>query len=204
MSERDNVMDDVSSQIAKEKIERALPFERVALVLQGGGALGAYQGGVFQAIHEANIDVNWISGTSIGAINGALIVGNPPERRVERLLEFWETVTSPPAAVQTMQWLSDLWGGEDEQARSWANKMSAFSAMLHGVPNFFSPRPMPPINTSAKRPEDVGYYDAAPLKATLERLVDFDLINQRRCSSASARQTFAPARRSLSTILTRK
>ncbi len=172
-------MDDVSPRIPKEKIERGLPFERVALVLQGGGALGAYQAGVYQAIHEANINVDWISGTSIGAINGALIAGNPPQRRVERLLEFWETVTSPPAALQTMQWLSDLWAREDTQARSWANKMSAFSAMLHGVPNFFSPRPMPPINTSAKHPEDVGYYDAAPLKTTLERLVDFDLINRK-------------------------
>ena len=110
-------MDDVSSQFTKKRPERALPFERVALVLQGGGALGAYQAGVYQAIHEANIDVNWISGTSIGAINGALIVGNPPERRVERLLEFWETVTKPPAAFQTMQWFSDLWGNENGQAR---------------------------------------------------------------------------------------
>ena len=172
-------MDDVSSQTTQKRLERALPFERVALVLQGGGALGAYQAGVYQAIHEANIDVNWISGTSIGAINGALIVGNPPERRVERLLEFWETVTKPSAAFQTMQWFSDLWGNENDQARSWANKMSTLSTMLHGAPNFFSPRPMPPINTTAKRPEDVGYYDNAPLKTTLERLVDFDLINRK-------------------------
>ena len=157
----------------------ALPFERVALVLQGGGALGAYQAGVYQAIHEADIDVHWISGISIGAINGALIAGNPPERRVERLLEFWETVTKPPAAFQTMQWFSDLWGNENGQARSWANKMSALSSMLYGVPNFFLPRRMPPIYTIAKRPEDVGYYDAAPLKTTLERLVDFDLINRK-------------------------
>ena len=71
MSELDSMMDDVSSQTTKKRLERALPFERVALVLQGGGALGAYQAGVYQAIHEANIDVNWISGTSIGAINGA-------------------------------------------------------------------------------------------------------------------------------------
>ena len=78
-----------------------------------------------------------------------------------------------------MQWFSDLWASENVKARSWSNKMSALSRMLHGVPAFFSPRPMPPINTTAERPEDVGYYDAAPLKATLERLVDFDLINQK-------------------------
>src|ERR1700728_4405036 len=76
--------------------KRVLPFERVALVLQGGGALGAYQAGVYQAIHEANIDVHWLCGTSIGAVNGALIAGNPPERRVERLRDFWETVTTAP------------------------------------------------------------------------------------------------------------
>jgi NTE family protein len=76
-----------------EGAKRALPFARVALVLQGGGALGAYQGGVYQALHEANIHVDWICGTSIGGINGALLAGNPPEHRVERLREFWDTVT---------------------------------------------------------------------------------------------------------------
>ena len=78
---------------------RFLPFERVALVFQGGGALGAYQAGVYQAIHEARIDVHWICGTSIGGINGALIAGNPPERRVERLRDFWEAVTAPPVRI---------------------------------------------------------------------------------------------------------
>ena len=178
MNEPDSVMD-AAAEVANERSHGTPAFERVSLVLQGGGALGAYQAGVYQAIHEANIKVDWISGTSIGAINGALIAGNPPERRVERLLEFWEAITEPPTAFQTMQWFSDLWAGENGQARSWANKLSALRAMLHGVPNFFSPRPMPPINTSAKRPEDVGYYDAAPLRTTLERLVDFDLINRK-------------------------
>ena len=147
-------------------------------MLQGGGALGAYQAGVYQAIHEANIDVNWISGTSIGAINGALIVGNPPDVGWNGCRILGNS-HQPSAAFQTMQWFSDLWGSENDQARSWANKMSTLSTMLHGAPNFFSPRPMPPINTTAKRPEDVGYYDNAPLKTTLERLVDFDLINRK-------------------------
>ena len=88
--------------------KRVLPFERVALVLQGGGALGAYQAGVFQAIHEANIEVDWICGTSIGAINGALIAGNPPEQRVQRLREFWEAVTKPPIRIPNLPWFSDL------------------------------------------------------------------------------------------------
>jgi NTE family protein len=159
--------------------KRMLPFERVALVLQGGGALGAYQAGVYQAIHEANIEVHWICGTSIGGINGALIAGNPPERRVERLREFWEAVTKPPVKIPNVPWFSELpWNGNG-QARYWANKMSAFATMFHGAPDFFSLRPFPPVNSTAESPELVSYYDAAPLKATLARLVDFDLINSK-------------------------
>jgi NTE family protein len=157
--------------------KRILPFERVALVLQGGGALGAYQAGVYQAIHEANIDVQWICGTSIGGINGALIAGNPPERRVERLREFWEAVTRPPVRFPSVPWFSELpWNGNG-QARYWANKMSAFATMFHGAPDFFTLRPFPPVNSTAEKPDLVSYYDTTPLKATLGRLVDFDLLN---------------------------
>jgi len=155
---------------------RLLPFERVVLVLQGGGALGAYQAGVYQAIYEASIDVQWICGTSIGAINGALIAGNPPERRVERLREFWEAVTKPPIKVPNVPWFAELpWG--NGHARYWTNRMSSFATMFHGAPDFFSPRPFPPLNSEAESPDLVSYYDTAPLKATLGRLVDFDLIN---------------------------
>jgi NTE family protein len=168
-----------STESAAKGAKRVVPFERVALVLQGGGALGAYQAGVFQAIHEASLDIHWISGASIGAINGALIAGNPPERRVERLLEFWETITRPSIKFADTSWFSDLWWPGNEKARYWTNRVSAFATMLHGVPDFFSPRPMPPINSVAKSPEGVSYYDTAPLKATLGRLVDFDLINRR-------------------------
>jgi NTE family protein len=159
--------------------KRILPFERVALVLQGGGALGAYQGGVYQAIHEANIDVQWICGTSIGGINGALLAGNPPERRVERLRDFWEAVTEPPIRIPNIPWFSQLpWNGNG-QARYWTNRISAFATMFHGAPNFFTPRPFPPVSSAAENPELVSYYDTAPLQATLARLVDFDLINSR-------------------------
>jgi NTE family protein len=159
--------------------KRILPFERVALVLQGGGALGAYQGGVYQALHEAGIEVDWISGTSIGGINGALIAGNPFDRRVQRLREFWEAVTEPPMRIPSIPWLSEaLWDG-DGQARYWINRMSAFATMFHGVPNFFTPRPLPPVNSAAEKPDLVSYYDTSPLEATLGRLVDFDLINAR-------------------------
>ena len=159
-------------------VNRVLPFERVVLVLQGGGALGAYQAGVFQAIHEANIKMDWLCGTSIGAINGALIVGNPPEKRVERLREFWEAITESPIRIPNLSRFPLPWGGNG-QARSWANQMSAFTAMIYGVPNFFAPRPVPPLNWPARCPDVVGYYDTSALKVTLARLVDFDLINRK-------------------------
>src|ERR1700704_2002142 len=79
--------------------ERRPPFERIALLLQGGGALGAYQGGVYQALAEANLHPDWIAGISIGAVNAALIAGNPPEKRVEQLRKFWETVSTSPSGV---------------------------------------------------------------------------------------------------------
>ena len=158
---------------------RMLPFERVALVLQGGGALGAYQAGVYQAIHEAKIDVHWLCGTSIGAINGALIAGNPPGKQVERLRDFWETVTKPPLRIPNVPWFTELpWNGNGH-ARYWTNKISAFATMVHGAPGFFSPRAFPPVNSTAENPEAVSYYDITPLKETLARLVDFDRINAR-------------------------
>jgi NTE family protein len=159
--------------------KRALPFERVVLVLQGGGALGAYQAGVYQAIHEANIQIDWICGTSIGGVNGALLAGNQPGRRVKRLREFWEAVTEPPIRIPNVPWFSELpWNGNG-QARYWINRISAFATMFHGVPNFFTPRPFPPLSSAAESPDLVSYYDTSPLKATLGRLVDFDLINSK-------------------------
>jgi NTE family protein len=83
------------------------PFETIALVLQGGGALGAYQAGVYEGLHEAGIEPDWAAGISIGAINAALIAGNPRERRVERLHAFWDTVTAPALLPATPTWWSD-------------------------------------------------------------------------------------------------
>src|SRR5258708_9925020 len=82
------------------------PFERIALLLQGGGALGSYQAGVYQALAEANLHPDWIAGISIGAINSALIAGNAPDKRVERLRKFWEAITSPPFGIPTMHWFN--------------------------------------------------------------------------------------------------
>jgi predicted acylesterase/phospholipase RssA len=73
------------------------PFERIALILQGGGALGSYQAGVYQALAEAKLAPDWVAGISIGALNSALIAGNPPQKRVEKLREFWEAITTPPS-----------------------------------------------------------------------------------------------------------
>jgi NTE family protein len=156
---------------------RFLPFERVVLVLQGGGALGAYQAGVYQAIHEAKIEMHWICGTSIGGINGALIAGNPPEKRVERMREFWEAVTEPPLRLPNVPWFTGWPWNSNGHARQWTHKMSALSTMWHGASNFFAPRPFPPVNATIDDPEQVSYYDITPLKETLNRLVDFDLIN---------------------------
>src|SRR3974390_631390 len=149
------------------------PFERIALVLQGGGALGAYQGGVYQALAEANLHPDWVSGISIGAINSALIAGNPPEKRVERLREFWETVCTSPTGIPYFRGLKF----EDEFAHTILNQLRSFAILLFGAPGFFKLRQPPPYLYPSMSPVAMSYYDVTPLKATLERLVDFDLIN---------------------------
>jgi len=149
------------------------PFERIALILQGGGALGAYQAGVYQALAEANLHPDWVAGISIGAINSALIAGNPPKKRVERLRTFWETVSSPPFGLPFLAALE----GRDELTHSLINQLSSLGALIGGAPGFFQPRVPPPFLYPNGAPEALSYYDVAPLRATLEALVDFDLIN---------------------------
>ena len=149
------------------------PFERIALILQGGGALGAYQGCVYQALAEANLHPDWVAGISIGAINSALIAGNPPQKRVERLREFWETVSAPPFGMPYIAALE----GRDEFTHGVINQVRSWGALVGGAPGFFQPRVPPPFLYPNGAPEALSYYDVAPLRATLERLVDFDLIN---------------------------
>jgi NTE family protein len=148
------------------------PFERIALLLQGGGALGSYQAGVYQALAEADLHPDWIAGISIGAVNAALIAGNPPERRIERLREFWEAVSTPPLGVPYLKSL-DL----DDSTRRLVNQARAFGILLFGAPHFFTPRSPFALFFPGGRAESVSFYDTAPLQATLERLVDFDRIN---------------------------
>ncbi len=144
-------------------------------MLQGGGALGAYQAGVFESLAAMGQSPDWVAGISIGAINAALIAGNVPAKRVERLREFWEGVSSFPFAAH-------LPGAATvhDSARDAMNETNATIAMLFGVAGFFRPRipaaPFQPPGTVAA----ISYYDTEPLKKTLERLVDFDLLNSGR------------------------
>jgi len=153
--------------------ERSLSFECVALVLQGGGALGAYQAGVYEALAEAGIYPNWVAGISIGAINCALIAGNAPEARVDNLRAFWEEVTGNPWS-SGYEW-SNAPGGD--AARSWQNQMSAGLALVAGSPGFFAPRYPPPWLYPSGTAQATSLYDTSRLRATLERLVDFDRLN---------------------------
>ncbi len=143
--------------------------ETNVLVLQGGGALGAYQGGAFEALEAGNHPVDWVAGISIGAINAALIAGNPPELRVERLRAFWDLVSSATASIPFPGGLP--WRGA-------FNDFSAGLAVLQGVPGFFRPRIPPATLRLPGMPGADSLYDTRPLHDTLQRLVDFDYLNE--------------------------
>ena len=153
------------------------PFECIALLLQGGGALGAYQAGVYEALSEAHLPPDWVAGISIGAVNAALIAGNPPHARVEKLREFWNLITAggPWNAIAQLAVSPSVVRGE--LTRGFMNQLSAGTALLGGAAGFFAPR----VPSAWLQPpgsiEATSYYDTAPLKATLERLVDFERIN---------------------------
>jgi len=143
--------------------------DQVALVLQGGGALGAYQAGVFEGLQEKAIDVDWVAGISIGAVNAAIIAGNPPAARVAKLRGFWEQVTGALPALP-------LAGTEDW--REWVHLLSAGFVAAQGVPGFFRPRMLPPVMAPAGSAGATSFYDSAPLAATLDAFVDWDLLNR--------------------------
>ncbi|MBR1142843.1 patatin-like phospholipase family protein [Bradyrhizobium sp. AUGA SZCCT0431] len=145
--------------------------DRVALVLQGGGALGAYQAGVYQALHEAHIEPDWVCGVSIGAINSAIIAGNPPERRLERLQIFWDRITSRKIWHYTPD--GDIY----RKARNFA---SSFMTTTLGQPGFFTPHMTNPWLSATGARTATSYYDTEPLRQTLLELVDFDMINDKR------------------------
>ncbi len=135
---------------------------RIVLVLQGGGALGSYQAGVVEALSDNGIHPTWFAGTSIGAINAAIVAGNAPEHRVAKLRAFWEKVTSPTALLP-----------HNAQTSEFERQFGASLSMLMGQPGFFSPRPP----TAWWQKPAVSSYDTKPLEDTLNELVDFDRIN---------------------------
>jgi len=142
------------------------------LVLQGGGALGSYQAGAFQALCRQGFEPEWVAGISIGAVNAAIIAGNEPDKRLDRLKEFWEMVSAP------VPWKPVL---NSDRGRSVFNETSAALIATFGVPGFFTPRVPPAPLWPPGSAEAQSYYDTAPLKRTLERLVDFDRINDLQC-----------------------
>jgi NTE family protein len=142
---------------------------QVVLVLQGGGALGAYQVGVYEAMCEAGVEPDWIIGTSIGAINGAIIAGNRAEDRCARLAAFWERVTRDPPAAAAWWPIA-------------ANSLANLDTITQGIPGFFEPNPHALWGPSARLGiENAAYYSTAALRKTLLELVDFEQLNARQC-----------------------
>jgi NTE family protein len=151
-----------------EPIDRPEHCGRVALVLQGGGALGAYQAGVYQALHEAGLEPDWVSGVSIGAINSALIAGNKPERRLAALCEFWDRITDRTIWPYTPD------GDIFRQAR---NSVSALTTALFGQPGLFQPHKINPWLLPAGNKDATSFYDVTLLRETLEELIDLEVLN---------------------------
>ncbi|MBS0515780.1 MAG: patatin-like phospholipase family protein [Proteobacteria bacterium] len=162
--------------------ESAQKYETIALMLQGGGALGSYQCGVYEGLHQAGILPNWFAGISIGAINAAILAGNAPAQRLERLRAFWERISIPALPAGGRQWFE--WQEAlrqklplDKYTLALANAQGALAALLFGQSGFFVPRFPPPYVGVDHVESATSFYDTAPLKATLEEFVDFDRIN---------------------------
>src|SRR5918993_3657279 len=139
---------------------------RVAMVLSGGVALGAYQAGAYAALHQEGLRPDWLAGSSIGAVNAAIIAGNPPERRIERLREFWDGAAIEPVAPGSPLWADPPSEGPWRHAYNW---MSTLQSRIIGRPGLFRPRLLPGGAGEAYP----SLYDLAPMRARLEALVDF-------------------------------
>jgi NTE family protein len=173
MNAFEKITDDTTVTIAEDmpvpaRVRRGRPdVGQVVLVLQGGGALGAYQAGVYEALHEAGIEPDWVIGTSIGAINASLIAGNEPAQRLERLKEFWRRV------AQTPDW--DVMAGLPWFGRSLPN----WATLANGVAGFFKPNPLAFLGWHIPLAADAaGYYSTRPLAGTLRELVDFERLSR--------------------------
>ncbi|WP_058834178.1 patatin-like phospholipase family protein [Luteimonas abyssi] len=163
-------------------LDRVARYPTVALVLQGGGALGGYQCGVYQELHEAGIRPHWFAGISIGAINAAIIAGNPVERRIEKLQGFWDLIAEPAGSMLALPALAVRSTvaalPPHPELLAWANALSAWGALLQGQRGFFEARPLSPFLFDDGSDAATSFYDVSPLRETLERFVDFDRINQ--------------------------
>ncbi|TEA79455.1 DUF3734 domain-containing protein [Allopusillimonas ginsengisoli] len=154
------------------------PYETVALVLQGGGALGAYQAGVFEGLHEAGLTPDYLAGISIGALNTAIIAGNAPENRVARLRQFWETICEPNGGIGLPPFVERTIFDMNDLSRQALSAMHAGNALMMGQQGFFKPRFPPPSSMLHGQAAATSYYDTGALKSTLESLCDFDRINE--------------------------
>jgi NTE family protein len=154
------------------------PYDEIGLVLQGGGALGSYQAGVYEGLAEAGLRITWISGISIGALNTAIIAGNAPEDRVEALRAFWNTICQPTDLVAHVgAWWPAAFGFPD-LARKWSSMWAANRALTIGQKGFFTPRsPLHTVDLAGKKPSQVSFYDTSALRTTLLRYANFDRIN---------------------------
>jgi NTE family protein len=168
----------VPSKRPRTSVPASLPGQ-VVLALQGGGALGAYQVGVYEAMHAAGIEPEWVVGTSIGAINGALIAGNPPELRLARLRAFWEHVEQQIDI--DVPFAGGPFSGGPFARLGWGNVLANWATVAGGIPAFFKPNPAALAGTQAAVGVDAAaYYDTAPLRETLLSLVDFDYLHEGR------------------------
>ncbi|MCA0404095.1 MAG: patatin-like phospholipase family protein [Proteobacteria bacterium] len=149
-------------------------YERIACVFQGGGALGAYQVGAYQAIYEKGYRPNYLSGVSIGAINSSIIAGNPPEKQLDKLFEFWDNIC-PNLWIDKANHYN-----QSDYNHHFHNYMGALYSLFLGVEGFFKPKSFPPTPFTEDTPDNLSYYDTSPLRKSLEACIDFDLINEKK------------------------
>lgn len=148
-------------------------YKRIACVFQGGGALGAYQVGAFRAIHEHGYTPNYLAGVSIGAINSSIIAGNPREKQIEKLMEFWNIIV-PDLWTDDLQPLNQI-----DFFRHFQNRLGSLQSLFFGLNGFFKPRVFPPTEFTYDTPDKLSYYDTSELRTTLQRVIDFERINNK-------------------------